>query len=290
MVHHLHWWRESSSWWKDVHPLLVGKKVRAVIGGDYGPTKYSYREADGVQYVHAAVAAEPGLEMLRTSEKARVLNQQMDCFLHFEVDDAGVRFEVRTVGSKEPKHSPGRFDSVHEMPVADYVYYSTWQTSRRRWEAGATARRRWIRGRRHRHPGAVPGVVEAAPPEIELVTRVHAVDGTYELFRNYFGAPEAVNAEGVEVGATRGLLRTLASLVKQPDVTHVAVAFDTVIESFRNELFEGYKTGDRHRSRAVGAVRASPSSATARRSGMVVWSMIDFEADDALATAAAALG
>ena len=57
------------------------------------------------------------------------------------------------------------------------------------------------------------------------MTRVHAVDGTYELFRNYFGAPEAKAPDGREVGATRGMLRTLASLIKQPDVTHVGVAF-----------------------------------------------------------------
>ena len=74
--------------------------------------------------------------------------------------------------------------------------------------------------------------------------RVHVVDGTYELFRNHYGAPGATTREGREVGATRGLLRTLWALVRQPEVTHIAVAFDTVIESFRNELFDGYKTGD----------------------------------------------
>ena len=74
--------------------------------------------------------------------------------------------------------------------------------------------------------------------------QVHLVDGTYELFRSYFGAPPAKGADGREVGATRGLMRSLFALLKQPDVTHVAVAFDTVIESFRNEMFDGYKTGE----------------------------------------------
>src|SRR5688572_15652536 len=75
------------------------------------------------------------------------------------------------------------------------------------------------------------------------VIRVHLVDGTYELFRAYFGAPKA-EVEGREVGATRGILRSLLSLVRDDGVSHVGVAFDQVIESFRNELFSGYKTGE----------------------------------------------
>src|SRR5687768_18498283 len=71
--------------------------------------------------------------------------------------------------------------------------------------------------------------------------KVHLVDGTYELFRSYFGAPKAIY-NGVEVGATRGILRSMHALLREPDVTHVGVAFDTVIESFRNDLFDGYKT------------------------------------------------
>ena len=72
--------------------------------------------------------------------------------------------------------------------------------------------------------------------------KVHLVDGTYELFRSYFGAPKALH-DGREVGATRGILRSLHALLREPGVTHVGVAFDTVIESFRNDLFDGYKTG-----------------------------------------------
>ena len=76
------------------------------------------------------------------------------------------------------------------------------------------------------------------------MTKLHLVDGTYELFRAYYGAPPSDAPDGRPVGATRGLLQTLLSLLRQPDVTHVGVAFDHVVESFRNEMFGGYKTGD----------------------------------------------
>lgn len=118
---------------------------------------------------------------------------------------------------------------------------------------------------------------------------IHLIDGTYELFRAFYGAPSAVDASGREVGATRGLLRTLLALLESghagKGASHVAVAFDTVIESFRNRLFPGYKTGagiDPHLlAQFELAERAS------RALGITTWSMIEFEADDALATAAA---
>lgn len=115
--------------------------------------------------------------------------------------------------------------------------------------------------------------------------RVHLLDGTFELFRAYYGAPAAIGPGGNEVGAVRGLARSFAALLREPGVTHVAVAFDTVIESFRNQLFDGYKTGDGIdpllRAQFEIAERAT------RALGLVTWSMIDFEADDALATMAA---
>jgi 5'-3' exonuclease len=74
--------------------------------------------------------------------------------------------------------------------------------------------------------------------------RLHLVDGTYELFRAHFGAPPTLAPDGRAVGATVGLLRSLLSLLREDGVTHVACAFDTVIESFRNDLFPGYKTGE----------------------------------------------
>ncbi len=115
--------------------------------------------------------------------------------------------------------------------------------------------------------------------------KVHLVDGTYELFRSYFGAPEATGADGGEVGATRGLLSSMLALTNQKDVTHVAIAFDSVIESFRNDLFDGYKTGD---GIAEDLWRQFPLVERACAAfGITVWRMIDFEADDALAAGAA---
>ena len=73
---------------------------------------------------------------------------------------------------------------------------------------------------------------------------VHLVDGTYELFRSYYGPPGATAPDGMEVGAVRNLARSLLALVTSEGATHIAVAFDTVIESYRNELFDGYKTGE----------------------------------------------
>jgi 5'-3' exonuclease len=115
--------------------------------------------------------------------------------------------------------------------------------------------------------------------------KVHLVDGTYELFRAYFGAPPARGADGSEVGATRGLLRTLLALLASPGVTHVACAFDHVIESFRNDLYPGYKTSD---GVPLDLLAQFPLAETVTRAlGVVVWPMVEMEADDALATAAA---
>jgi 5'-3' exonuclease len=114
---------------------------------------------------------------------------------------------------------------------------------------------------------------------------VHLVDGTYELFRAHFGAPPARAPDGREVGATRGLVRSLAALLREPGVTHVAVAFDHVVESFRNDLFPGYKTSEGVPDELLGQFPLAEEAA--RALGLVVWPMVEFEADDALATAAA---
>jgi len=115
--------------------------------------------------------------------------------------------------------------------------------------------------------------------------KIHLVDGTYELFRNHFGAPPKKAPDGREVGATLGLLRSLLMLLTSPGVTHVAVAFDHVIESFRNDLFAGYKTGEGVDSKLLAQFPLAEEAVYAL--GVVVWPMIEFEADDALATAAA---
>lgn len=114
--------------------------------------------------------------------------------------------------------------------------------------------------------------------------KVHLIDGTYELFRAHFGAPSGKSATGQEVGATRGLVRSMASLLRQKDVTHVGFAFDTVVESFRNQLFDGYKTGEG--IEPVLWEQFPLAERAARALGMTTWSMMEFEADDALATAA----
>jgi 5'-3' exonuclease len=115
--------------------------------------------------------------------------------------------------------------------------------------------------------------------------KVHLVDATFELFRAFYGAPPAQDAQGRPVGALRGLLSTLVYLLSETDVTHVACAFDHVIESFRNELFAGYKTGAGVDPELL--AQFHPAEEAARALGLVVWPMVEFEADDALATAAA---
>jgi len=113
---------------------------------------------------------------------------------------------------------------------------------------------------------------------------VHLFDGTYELFRAWFGAPPAQH-NGREVGAARVVLRSLAGLLGRGGVTHAGVAYDHVIESFRNDLFPGYKTGEGIDERLFSQFELAERAAASL--GLVVWPMIDFEADDAIATAAA---
>ena len=115
--------------------------------------------------------------------------------------------------------------------------------------------------------------------------KIHLVDGTYELFRAHFGAPPKKAANGMEVGATLGLLRSMLLLLSDPEVTHVAVAFDHVIESFRNKMYKGYKS-----SAGVDPVILNQFPLAERAVsalGLVTWPMVKYEADDAIATAAA---
>lgn len=114
--------------------------------------------------------------------------------------------------------------------------------------------------------------------------KIHLIDGTYELFRGYYGPPPKKAPDGREVGATVGLLRSLIALLADPDVTHLGCAFDHVIESFRNQLFEGYKTGAGVPPDLYAQFSLAEEAVAAL--GIVVWPMVEFEADDALATAA----
>ena len=114
--------------------------------------------------------------------------------------------------------------------------------------------------------------------------QVHLFDGTYELFRAWFGAPPAEH-QGREVGAARVVLRSLGGLLARGGITHAGVAYDHVIESFRNDLFPHYKTGEGLDPRLVAQFPIAERCAAAL--GLRVWPMIEFEADDAIATAAA---
>lgn len=119
---------------------------------------------------------------------------------------------------------------------------------------------------------------------IELV-RLHLLDGTYELFRAHFGRPEAViGSDDNDIRATLGIMQSTLALLREPGVTHLAASFDTVIESFRNVMFPGYKS-------SVGMpeelLRQFPFAEDALEAiGVVVWRNIEHEADDAIATAA----
>jgi 5'-3' exonuclease len=113
--------------------------------------------------------------------------------------------------------------------------------------------------------------------------KLHLVDGTYELFRSHFGAPSRKAPDGREVGATLGLLNSLLALLTRSGATHVACAFDHVIESFRNDLFPGYKTSAGVAPELLAQFALAEQAVAAL--GIVVWPMVEFEADDALASA-----
>ena len=114
---------------------------------------------------------------------------------------------------------------------------------------------------------------------------VHLIDGTYELFRHYYALPSARDEDGREVAAVRGVLASVLGMIKG-GATHIGVATDHVIESFRNDLWPGYKTSAGV-ERDLLAQFALLEEAL-RAAGIVVWPMVEFEADDALAAAAVA--
>jgi len=113
---------------------------------------------------------------------------------------------------------------------------------------------------------------------------IFLVDGTYELFRHYYAVPSARDQEGCEVGAVRGVLASMLGMIKG-GATHIAVATDHVIESFRNQLWPGYKTSEGVEPDLLAQFPLLEEVLSA--AGIVVWPMVEFEADDALAAAAA---
>jgi len=116
---------------------------------------------------------------------------------------------------------------------------------------------------------------------------IYLVDGTYELFRHYYALPSARDEDGREVTAVRGVLVSVLGMIKG-GATHVAVATDHVIESFRNGLWLGYKTSEGIEPDLLAQFPLLEDVLTA--AGIVVWPMVEFEADDALAAGAAAAG
>ena len=113
---------------------------------------------------------------------------------------------------------------------------------------------------------------------------VHLVDGTYELFRHFYGVPSAKNRDGEEVAAVRGVMYSIRGLVRD-GATHIGVATDRVIESFRNDMWPGYKTGEGIDPLLWAQFPLLEEGLAAW--GLTVWPMVDVEADDALASAAA---
>ena len=113
---------------------------------------------------------------------------------------------------------------------------------------------------------------------------VHLIDGTWELFRHYYALPSAREPDGREVAAVRGVITSVLELIRQ-GATHIGVATDHVIESFRNALWPGYKTGEGIEPDLFAQFPLLEEALSAM--GIAVWPMIEFEADDALASAAA---
>jgi len=115
--------------------------------------------------------------------------------------------------------------------------------------------------------------------------KLHLIDGTFELFRAFYGRKDTRLApDGTDVNAVHGVLTGTLALLENPDVTHVAAAFDTVIESFRNDLFDGYKTGEGVDPALLAQFPIAEEALAA--AGITVWGMVEYEADDAIATAA----
>ena len=113
---------------------------------------------------------------------------------------------------------------------------------------------------------------------------VHLIDGTYELFRHFYAVPAAADVNGQEIGAVRGVLASVLSMIER-GATHIGVATDHVVESFRNDLYPGYKTSEGVPPELLSQSPVLEEALDAM--GVVVWPMVYFEADDALASAAA---
>src|ERR1700753_1781041 len=113
--------------------------------------------------------------------------------------------------------------------------------------------------------------------------KVHLVDGTYELFRHFFAVPAATDTNGQDIGAVRGVLGTVLSMIER-GATHIGIATDHIVESFRNDLYAGYKTSEGVPQELLSQFPIVEEALEAM--GVMVWPMVHYEADDALASAA----
>src|SRR5712671_7832080 len=113
---------------------------------------------------------------------------------------------------------------------------------------------------------------------------VHLIDGTYELFRHFFAVPSVTDVDGQEIGAVRGVLTSVVSMIEK-GATYLGVATDHVVESFRNDLYPGYKTSEGVPEELLSQFPVLEEALQAM--GVMVWPMVYYEADDALASAAA---
>ncbi|MDH3445295.1 MAG: metallophosphoesterase [Deltaproteobacteria bacterium] len=129
-MHHLLWWhKEEAAWWRDVHPLLVGRNVRAVFGGDYGPMKFSHMRRDGIDYIQSSIEGIPSIEILRILISSRLLSQQFDNYLYVTVNGPRVINQVKTVGEiSMGNFSPQRWRAVNEYePPMKPIIIRIWE-------------------------------------------------------------------------------------------------------------------------------------------------------------------
>jgi len=124
LLHHLLWWGPQASWWQDVHPLLVGRKVRAVIGGDLGPMKFSHQRRDSIDYIQTSIEGMPNIARLRKNIDSRLLSQQFDNYLGVRVSGPTVDLTVHTlaaIGSN--KFTPDQWRAInrHEPSRAEQL-------------------------------------------------------------------------------------------------------------------------------------------------------------------------
>ena len=115
-MHHLLWWHdEEAAWWQDVHPLMVGRNVRAVFGGDFGPMKFSHLRRDGIDYLQSSIEGVADIGIMRELNSSRLLSQQFDNYLHVTVEGPRVNFEIKTIGEiSMGNFTPERWRAVDE--------------------------------------------------------------------------------------------------------------------------------------------------------------------------------